>query len=410
MSPAPAFENSCAQPFAVDSAPSPPGPKGAIRIRQLDVLRAIAVLMVLGRHLPEIPKDLPRFVWMPLAVWRRTGWAGVDLFFVLSGFLIGGLLFRELAATGSLRAGRFLVRRAFKIYPAFYAMVGCVIAVNHFGGVDMPASSIVAELLFVQNYWVGVCGHTWSLAVEEHFYILLPLALLLLVRTDAARHLVSLLLFGILAALAIRVTQVTLWGPQARPFGTHMRIDALAFGVLLAYFAVTRGERLAAFVSRTRWWLLIGGSIAVLAISMMHLEYWFPQAFGFTILYPGFGGLLLVALHTKLPERGLANIVVAAVARIGTFSYSIYLWHLFFPHLLTTGLSPWDRELSFWEFFALYLSLAMLLGIGMAHLVELPVLAIRDRIWPSSMDRRSVPQNSAIRLTVPPEPTITCRS
>src|SRR5215831_18752084 len=96
--------------------PEPENRRPSPRNAQLDALRAIAVLLVLGRHLPFFP------------LWIRVGWTGVDLFFVLSGFLISGLLFREYKATGGIRIGRFLVRRGFKIYPAYYLfLTGSVI-------------------------------------------------------------------------------------------------------------------------------------------------------------------------------------------------------------------------------------------------------------------------------------------
>src|SRR4051794_29454248 len=81
------------------------------RNMNLDVLRGVAILLVLGRH----------FDYFPL--WTRVGWAGVDLFFVLSGFLISGLLFEEWKRTGSINIKRFYIRRALKLYPAFYALL-----------------------------------------------------------------------------------------------------------------------------------------------------------------------------------------------------------------------------------------------------------------------------------------------
>ena len=88
------------------------------RSAALDTLRGIAVLLVLCRHMPLSPK-LPEWFLAPLQVLQRGGWAGVDLFFVLSGFLVSSILFREWQRSAKLHAGRFLVRRAFKIYPAF---------------------------------------------------------------------------------------------------------------------------------------------------------------------------------------------------------------------------------------------------------------------------------------------------
>jgi len=132
----------------------------------LDLLRTIAVLLVLGRHL-HLPAD-PNFA---MRAWQTGGWVGVDLFFVLSGFLVSGLLCREYQRDQSVDLKRFLVRRGFKIYPAFYAMIGFTIIVKISSGQSIPIRQLVGEITFLQNYLGGIWIHTWSLAVEEHFYM-----------------------------------------------------------------------------------------------------------------------------------------------------------------------------------------------------------------------------------------------
>jgi peptidoglycan/LPS O-acetylase OafA/YrhL len=139
----------------------------------LDLLRLVAVVLVMGAHFRKLPDEARWF----LTPWSRGGWIGVDLFFVLSGFLVSGLLFREHARTGRIDVRRFLFRRAWKIYPAFWLMIGLTLFVQVFIK-PLPAGpptlqATLAEFMFVQNYVPGLWGHTWSLAVEEHFYILL---------------------------------------------------------------------------------------------------------------------------------------------------------------------------------------------------------------------------------------------
>src|SRR5271165_4056899 len=97
-------------------------PRADGRVLSLDVLRALAVLLVLGRHMDLSPADVPGVMRGVAATWYRGGWIGVDLFFVLSGFLVSGLLFREYRRHNSLAVPRFLVRRGFRIYPAFFAL------------------------------------------------------------------------------------------------------------------------------------------------------------------------------------------------------------------------------------------------------------------------------------------------
>src|SRR3990167_6747089 len=95
-----------------------PSVSSQTRLVQLDILRGIAVLLVLGRHIPMTQEPVRGF----LGWWMRAGWTGVDLFFVLSGFLVSGLLFQEYKRHGDIRLGRFFIRRGLKIYPAFYVL------------------------------------------------------------------------------------------------------------------------------------------------------------------------------------------------------------------------------------------------------------------------------------------------
>ena len=141
-----------------------------MRNPSLDVLRAVAVLLVFCYH-SEAALLVSRF-----------GWTGVDLFFVLSGFLVSGLLFKEYQATEQLRPGRFLLRRGLKIYPQFYFFIAASLAVACLQGAPPRMRQLAAELCFVQNYEPGMWSHTWSLGVEEHFYLLLTLVMVLLAK------------------------------------------------------------------------------------------------------------------------------------------------------------------------------------------------------------------------------------
>ena len=120
------------------------------RLATLDTLRGIAVLLVLGAHQPTLVGNTGAVLFC--RAWQHIGWVGVDLFFVLSGFLVSGLLFRSWREHGRLNAGRFLMRRAWKIYPAFYAMLLIVIVNGHLHGRWPGWPPIVSEMLFIQNY------------------------------------------------------------------------------------------------------------------------------------------------------------------------------------------------------------------------------------------------------------------
>ena len=198
------------------------------RNQSLDVLRCIAVLLVLGCHLPYY------------RLWARAGWIGVDLFFVLSGFLISGLLFEDYKAHGQIDWKRFLIRRGFKIWPPFYVFLFLTALLMHGG---MPLQGFLACASFLQNYLArspivasGVFVHLWSLAVEEHFYVLLP-ALLVLLAARKVRdpfRAVPYIFAGLSAiCLVLRVLTVRAGG---QVWMTHLRIDSLFAGVTLGYF------------------------------------------------------------------------------------------------------------------------------------------------------------------------------
>ena len=159
---------------------------GSKRNLQLDFLRGVAILLVFGRHL-ELSRPSGA-VGVLAEIWFRIGWLGVDLFFVLSGFLIGGLLISEFEKHGKIDVPRFLGRRGLKIYPLYFIFLAYLLLMptlktllhrgDAWGTFSEHWSGVWPNLLFLQNY-VGhsSAGHLWTLAVEEHFYLLLPFVL-----------------------------------------------------------------------------------------------------------------------------------------------------------------------------------------------------------------------------------------
>ncbi|HEU4751650.1 MAG TPA: acyltransferase [Armatimonadota bacterium] len=360
------------------------------RLPQLDVLRGLAVLLVLGHH-----------QWT-CALWQRVGWVGVDLFFVLSGFLVAGLLFAEQRRHGDLDLKRFFIRRGFKIYPSYYLFL--VLAIPLAWAADRPVrwDLWLGEALFVSNYRGYNWSHTWSLCVEEHFYLALGLGLLWLRRRnpgrpDPFRELPSWVAALCALALLLRIERAAYWQWTLRThyMPTHIRMDSLLFGVLLAYLYHFHEERLAGWV-RPRLRLIAYTSLALL-LPCAFLDVFEPlmATFGYSGLYLGFGGVLLCALYWREESPPLFSAMLrpaaAVLARIGYHSYSIYLWHLPFMFLtprLVGHAEPLrdSRELAF------YLLASLSVGIFMGTLVETPFLCLRDRLFPSRSRALSVPQ------------------
>jgi peptidoglycan/LPS O-acetylase OafA/YrhL len=345
----------------------------------LDILRFVAVMLVIGHHLSiEQANKLSAFGYY----WQRGGWVGVDLFFVLSGFLVSGLLFSEVKKHATLSAGRFLIRRGFKIYPAFWVLITVTVVVLAAKGVPIEGRRLAGELLFLQNYLAFYWGPNWSLAVEEHFYLLLALSFSLAYRRWGARafryipHVVALIAVSCFALRArLGVIPASNWIEAAR---THLRLDGLAFGVLLSY--LWHYEGLSDKLRRIPSAALTLGGCALLAVAFLAPDgaAWMPS-WGLTACYLGAGLVLLAAVRY---ERA-GNKLTAGAAFIGSFSYSIYLWH--FP-VLTWGMSAVGKRLPVLAdelFIPTYILGSLALGLLSGYLIEQPALRVRDRLFPS---------------------------
>ena len=362
------------------------------RVAALDILRLVAVVLVLGRHQWQSASEAPTSGF--LAAWFRIGWIGVDLFFVLSGFLISGLLFLEYRSAGELKLARFFLRRGLKIYPAFWAMLFASVLGLVLAGKPVRGLAIASELLFVQNYTQGIWEHTWSLAVEEHFYLLLPLFLMILYQVtpgpDRFRHLPAAWLAIAGLSLALRAGAVFAGRETAQViYPSHLRLDSLAFGVLLAHFVHHRPAMLYE-VFQKRWApavLLAVAAICLVPVAALSLESPIVLTIGLTALYIASGSILLVGLYwapfVRLSESRLGTVL----AYLGAQSYSIYLWHMPVHSVVASG------ELSPRVELFVYLLGSVGFGVLMAAAIEQPILRMRDRWMPREMFSRASSAN-----------------
>ena len=364
---------SCATPLSVQQLNTA---SLATRNRQLDVLRAIAILMVLAAHIELV--TTPKW-WETWFVGR--GWAGVDLFFVLSGYLISGLLFVEFKRTGGIRFKRFAFRRAMKIWPPLYVLTLGVLLWRLYHDFNLrPFTPFLHDFFFLDSYLPGTYGHFWSLAVEEHFYILLPICLFLMLRAapwskNPFRAIPMLFLIVAALALTARIaTAITIrsFDYYVHFYPTHLRLDSLMFGVLLGYYDNFHGVRLRQMI-RTERVAAIFASISLLAVFLtMAQSNPILYTVGFTLNYLGFGLLMLVFLETALPEKGTVARVVDVFARTGQHSYSIYLWHVPLIYLIAGRML---RLATVWYFIG-----SLVVGVLMSKLIEIPTLRLRDRL------------------------------
>jgi len=330
----------------------------------------------------------------------RGGFLGVDIFFVLSGFLITTLLADEWARTGRISLGSFYARRALRLIPALVALVvACdlavmVIARFYWQEVFVPvvfgmAYASVAALLYMTN-WVAasgqtlwILGHTWSLSIEEQFYLVWPLCLLALLRWVRHRGAVlALLLLGIGASLLLKVAFVLAAAPLLRIlFGLDTRFDELLIGCVvgvLASWGLLGGSRrpsgrLGAAVS--------AGAALVLASMLWRAGWREPAMLGGGMTAAAVAAGVLIADMTARPEGWIASALRRQpLVGIGRISYGLHLWH--FPLVYGCGALAVDGTPPNYPRAALAIGLTFVIAGASYRWIEKPMLRIKRRFTP----------------------------
>ena len=354
------------------------------RVFGLDLLRAIAVLMVLSSHALFFVRPLVPAV-QALSLF---GFLGVELFFVLSGFLVGGIALRSFGARpGTTDLFGFWVRRWFRTLPNYYLFLGVNLAIA--ARVARP-SGVAPYLVFLQNFaWTTpwFFPESWSLAVEEWFYLLFPLLVVALSRAGASRR--AAVAFG-LAALFIGSSGARGWavaaGNPSWDEGVRKiviyRLDALMVGVVAAFLKEYH---------RPSWSRYRDAGVAlgtILATSVCWLYYTLDRN-GSDFARTGFFTLTSFSVFCFLPALDAwqdAGGVVATVARkISLWSYSLYLCHLPVRNLLIGAFG--DPELvkpAPSPGFAVgmtigFVSLSIAASALVYHFFERPTMALREK-------------------------------
>jgi peptidoglycan/LPS O-acetylase OafA/YrhL len=300
----------------------------------LDGLRAVAVMLVVLFHARA-----------PIAL---GGYMGVQIFFVLSGYLITSLLMTQLEAKGRLDLGRFYLRRFLRLTPALFAMLAIygVAAPFLWPAIGDHGKQAAIAALYLSDYAVAfwntpdLLNHTWSLAVEEHFYLLWPIALLAAWRRWDRRSLVWVLATAYGLATLVRwvcIVRGQSWEQVYFRFDTNL--SGLMLGAWLA--VMLRDEVLAARLKRALPWLLWLPLLAILCLQYRWGDIWMPM-WGQCFMEWG-AVAILIAVQTP-HSQAWAMLSRAPLVWLGKISYGLYLWHYPIFRYLREG-HHWSEQL-----------------------------------------------------------------
>lgn len=324
----------------------------------LDGLRAVAVSAVIAYH---CSRD-----FLP------GGFVGVDIFFVLSGFLITSLLMAEFHRTGNIAFKEFYIRRAMRLWPPLLVLLAIFLASAPFLFPETPA---LAEAIYAGFYLSDyskallhtprILGHTWSLAVEEHYYLLWPVVILLITRRWPA-HAFSILAIAFVAATAWRIADATLWNDYNL---TYYRFDTRMSGLLLGSAIAVLPWRPQTAVANG---LAAAGVLGILwcfvALSWDTLP---PLLYGGSIADVAAGCIVLSLAASGSTVLGRV-LSWPPIVYIGAISYSLYLWHYPIVRAMRDNQDPLTLT-------AVVVVASLVVSVMSYELLEKPMKAMRHR-------------------------------
>lgn len=346
-------------------------------IPTLDGWRASAIALVIGAHSVPALKNSRTWLGARLASLFSHNAYGVDVFFALSGFLICTLLLEEKAQFGTISLRRFYFRRAFRILPIILAYLGVVFILSKTVLPMVHGRELFAVLFFVRNYVGGswYTGHFWSLAIEEHFYLFVPV-LLLLLKWRPAVLVCTGLAVGSIVTRALEY-HANLFPGTMLQYRTENRLDGLMWGAVIALL-FHRAEIRAWMESKFSWITVAGvGIIGTIGVAVFTSQ---PSRRTIVALVAP----ILIA-HTVLnPRMGLSRVLeTGAVRWIGRLSYSIYVWQMIF-------LARDARPLGMFQNFPLALFMALGCAVMSYYAIEKPMIRLGHRLAARMTSRPSV--------------------
>jgi peptidoglycan/LPS O-acetylase OafA/YrhL len=365
------------------------------RVHGLDTLRALAVSLVVLHHYVLFVSRRPTFGWV-----GEIGWAGVDLFFALSGYLIGNQIFKAMRSPEGFSLKNFYARRFLRTLPNFWVVLALYALWPAFRG-EAQLLPLWKYLGFIQNFQLEpgtAFSHSWSLAIEEQFYMVLPAAALV---GASVRRSVGWAWLAIAAAFAAgMLTRAQLWFDVVEGerhwshhyykyiyYSTFCRFDELLAGVALA---LLKNYHAGAWRRLTG----LGNAACAAGLAVTGLAFWLflrdhygfaMTVFGYPLLALGFSLLIVAALsYGSL----LYAVRVPGAGPLALWSYAIYLTHRQACVLGAEQLRAFGLEPEAPATIALLLVLSVLSGWLLYRLVETPFMALRERYVPSNAPGR----------------------
>ncbi len=358
------------------------------RLYGLDLIRAIAILWVMVYHAANM--DL---IPDPDHLLVQFGWMGVDLFFVLSGYLIASQLLKPFAEGKQPDYLKFCYRRLMRTIPAYAVVVAIYFSFPSFRE-QKDIQPLWQFVTFTENLLFDIqtpkaFSHVWSLCVEEQFYLALPLTIALLGRKRLGKHGAKILLALFLGGVGVRaflwlayVSDVPLsiaGEPDPRPYTTLIyyptwsRLDGLLAGIALAAVKLFRPELWGQLTSRPNLLIVLGlaGITASIWWFGSQIPTFLPAVFGFPLLSVSI--TLLVAGGAQ-DEAVISRFRIPGVSALASTAYSFYLSHKLAFHLTSvSGMQPG------WLQFSTAMAVALFVGSSLYWSIERPFLKLRDR-------------------------------
>lgn len=361
------------------------------RINGLDTLRACAILLVLMYHYMVFVSHEPSFGFL-----SEIGWVGVDLFFVLSGYLIGNQIFSGLKSEQGFSLKTFYIRRALRTLPNFYV----VLAIYFLFPVEAGGKAVTALwkfLTFTQNFDLkpgSAFSHAWSLSIEEQFYVVLPLiAIATIAYLKSVRAMWIVLLLSMVAAAGMRYWMWQQVGDDYTQYYVHIyystwcRFDELLPGVALALLKNFHSPIWSRTLKYGHYSFIAG--VVTTALAMILFTnwsfvdgqgfLWFTTTFGYSILACGFALLTLAGLS---PNSYLYRLRIPGASALALWSYALYLVHKPLMNALLRPFQAWDISVKSVTGIAAMFALSLLAAYFLYRLVETPFMRLRDRYFP----------------------------